>query len=297
MKINLKFGRTCLSNQNIRSSANQVFEYTLLAACFLGIFFAFALLPLPGGDDWQTFYGAARRVLTNVPLYGKKITFSYFFNPPWLALILSPLGLLPFRFGWSAINTLSILNVFLLSKRWELSAVKMIAVLLSPPILYTLLHGNLDVFILGAVLLPTEYWVIAAITKPQTAIALSIGAINSSWRKTACITIGVILLSFVLLGNWIPAYLSQPMNLIDAGHNVFRGLWPYQVFIGLGLAYYGRHLQDEKFLLAASPFFSPYAATSSMLGPLFLLMSKLNNWQAVFSVVMYWIISIMMRFY
>lgn len=263
---------------------------------FLLLITAFAVFPLPGGDDWQTFYGAGQRVLHGEPLYGSKITFSYFYNPPWLALLFAPLAALPFRLGWGILTAFSILSITLLCRRWKMGTVKMIAVLLSPPMFYTILHGNIDAFLIGAVLLPREFWVIAAITKPQTTIALVAGALRANWVKTILITGGVFLLSLILFGNWPAVYLAQPIELLNTSHNVFRNLWPYNILPGLVLVFIGWKQQDEKFLIGASPFFSPYAATSTLLGPLMLLISKLKGWQALAVVAMYWAGSVLIQY-
>lgn len=169
-----------------------------------------------------------------------------------------------------------------------MSATKLAVLLFSPPMLYIFLHGNIDALILGMVLLPREYWLVAALTKPQTAIALMLGVLRANLLKALLITGSVILLSFILFGNWIIPYFSQPIELLDGGHNVFRGLWPYQAAVGIVLAFIGWKRNDEKFLIGASPFFSPYAATSSMLGPLMLLVSKMKDWQAVLFILLYW---------
>ncbi len=190
---------------------------------------------------------------------------------------------------------ISIFNIFLLCKRWNIGVIKLIAILFSPPMLYTLLHGNVDAFVLGAVLLPREFWLIAAVTKPQTTIALSIGAFYSNRWKMVIITTSVILLSLIIFGNWLIPFLSQPVTIINAGHNVFRGLWPFQIIVGAVLAFMGWKRQDEKYWIGASPFFSPYAATSTMLGPLMFVMSKLKEWQAVGLVVLYWTMAILFR--
>ncbi|NMB88262.1 MAG: DUF2029 domain-containing protein [Chloroflexi bacterium] len=276
------------------SSRPGLLGYALFGVALFLLVLAFALLPLPGGDDWETFYGAARRVLDGVPLYGTRITFSYFYNMPWLAVLFAPLALLPFRWGWAFLSTASILIVFLLCKRWNLGAVKLVAILCSPPMLYTLLHGNIDALVLGAVLLPREFWLLAAMTKPQTAVALALGVLRANWWRTGLLTAGVLLLSLAWFGNWLPAYLAQPVDLIDKGHNVFRYLFPYQVIPGLLLAWIGWKRQDEKFWIGASPFFSPYAATSTLLGPLMLLLSQLKDWQAVAVVALYWVVSVVL---
>ncbi len=141
--------------------------------------------------------------------------------------------------------------------------------------------------ILGVILLPREFWLIGALTKPQTAIALALGAIKSKWWKTILITLGVIGISFLVVGNWVPAFLSQPFDAYG-GHNVWFGLWPYQVVIGVVLTLVGLERNDERFWVGASPFFAPYAATSTLLGPWMLLVTKIKDWQAIAALLAWW---------
>jgi len=266
----------------------------VLIVAVAGIFLviAFALVPLPRADDWETFYGAAQRVLDGTPLYGTKITFSHYYNPPWLAVLFAPLALLSPKWSVSVISVVSLFLVLLLCWHWKLGILKVISILLSPPIFYLLLHGNVDAIILGGVLLPRECWLLVAMTKPQTAIALGLGVLQGDWKKTALITGSVLFLSFLFFGNWPAAILSQPKDMVYGGHNLFLHTWPYNIIIGVILAYLGWKKKDEKYLVGASPFFSPYAATSSLIGPLMLVIALVKDWQAVLIVTAYWIWSI-----
>jgi hypothetical protein len=291
--LSLKLSLIEIYNKAINYHSGMIWRFFLFGLSLCLLIVAFALAPLPGGDDWETFRGAAQRIIDGTPLYGTKITFSHYYNAPWLAVLFTPLSLLPFRWGWSVLSVVSILNVFLLCKRWKMGRVKLIVILLSPPMMYMFLHGNIDAFVLGGVLLPKEFWPIVAVTKPQTTIALILGALNSKLRVTIFITVFIFIVSFAFFGNWPMAIAAQPVEMIDAGHNLFRGIWPFQVVFGLALAFFGWKYHDEKYLVGSSPFFSPYAATSTMLGPLMLLVSKVKNWQAVLIVCSYWIISIL----
>ena len=68
---------------------------------------AFSLAPLPGGDDWEKFSAASRRAWVGEPLYGEEVSTRYY-NPPWLAVALSPLSLLPHRLGWALLSVASL---------------------------------------------------------------------------------------------------------------------------------------------------------------------------------------------
>ena len=260
----------------------------VLAFALVALVLAFAWLPIAEGDDWETFYGAARRILLGAPLYGQEVTHSFYSNPPWLAVLVLPLSLLPFRWGWSVLSVISLIMATLAVRRFQSGLFKLALVLLSPPMIYTLLHGQIDALVLGGVLLPPAWWILVAMTKPQVAIGLIFGIRRSHWLRTAIVTGVVLLISMIWFGNWLADLARQPAPFIAATHNVWFGLWPFQVPVGVALILLGMQHQDERYLLAASPFFAPYAALSSLLGPWIAACSGLKAWQAGLVFAAWW---------
>ena len=236
-------------------------EILILVGVFILLVFSFSMANLPGGDDWLTFYGATQRVLHNQQLYGTKINSFYLMYMPWDVLVVLPLGLLPFRVGWAVLSALSIVIIFLIMRRWKTSPFKLILVLLSPPTFYILLHGTVDAFVLSFMFLPYEFWLLGALSKPQNTIALGLNVLRSNLVKTAIITGAVILLTFIILGNWVPAYLSQHTDFWANENNVMRSFFPYSILVGLVMIYYGWKRNDVSFLVGASPMLAPYGAT------------------------------------
>jgi hypothetical protein len=249
---------------------------------------AFYLSPLEVGDDWETFYGAAGRILTGSPLYGEKVTHAYYSNPPWVAAILAPLGLLSPRWGWSLLSAATVLIVAALARRYLKGWMGLVLVLLSPPFLYTLLHGQIDALVLGGVLLPTALWPLVGLTKPQVAFTLILGVKRRRWLAALLGTAGVIAVSLLLFGNWPRDLIQQPMPYMQYTHNLWLGLWPFQVPVGIALCLLALERKDERYLIAASPFLWPYAATSSMLGPWLAAVSGLRWWQALVVLAVWW---------
>lgn len=269
---------------------SQRFNKELFIVLFiLGILITvFALLPLPGGDDWETFRGASRRILDGSPLYGEKVTHAYYSNPPWVALLLIPLSLFPFQWGWAILAILSFFVIILVCRRWRLDILKTTLVLISPAMFYLMLHGEIDAFTLAGVLLPQETWFLVAASKPQVAVGLILGVRKERLVKAFGITILVLVLSFLFFGLWPLDVIQQPTPFVDAGHNLWAGLWPFQFPAGLAILLLGVKRQDERFLIAASPFLSPYAATSSLLGPWIALASYLNRWETLLVFLAWW---------
>ena len=263
-------------------------EIALYAAIFLTIAAAFALIPMPGGDDWETFYGAAKRILSSEPLYGAPVTHAYYSNPPWLALAFAPISLLPFRWGLGLLAAGTLFTSLLLIRRYAPGGIKLALFLLSPPSIYILIHGQIDILMLAGVLLAREWWPLLALTKPQVALGLLAGVPRAKWTRAGVIVGSAILGTMLLFGPWPLELLSQPTPFRWEGHNLWLGLWPFQAPLGVALLLLGIERKDERFLFSASPFFLPYAAVSSLIGPWLAALSWLKGWQAGLIFLSWW---------
>ncbi len=272
-------------------------DYPWRKAAIIGLtvvilFTAFMLSPWDGFDDWYTFHGAARRAVDpGTALYGTP-TFRdyYYYNPPWLALLLVLTAPFPAQVGWAVISLGTLTIALLLLHRWDPvpGLIKPILVMLSPPMLYILLHGQIDVLIIGAVLLPAEWWALAALTKPQAALGLAVLIPPRLWLRAAVITGAVVTLSLLLYGFWPTRMLDQPRPFVDQGHNLWLNLWPNQIPAGIMLVALGYTRRDERLVIAGSPLLSPYAPMSSMIGPWIAALTFLNDWQATLVYASWW---------
>lgn len=259
---------------------------------FVILLIAFTVTPLPGGDDWESFINAARRAAEGQPLYGV-LDPHYYSNPPWFALALFPVAWLPLRISFGLMMAVSIIVALRLLRRWspdDMGWVKSTLVLLSPPMLYLLLHGQVDLLILGGLLLPTQFWGLGALTKPQVTIGLLLGIERTPKHIMQAVLIvgGAVLVSFLLFGNWVSEMLGYTHQIEHWGQNYWRDLFPFQVPLGVYFLLQGIRQRDERLLVAGSPFVSPYAATSSFIGPWIVALSYLNNWQAVALFASWW---------
>ena len=259
----------------------------LILICLIlltGIYFS----PILTGDDWETFHGAARRILAGEPLYGEKVTFAYYSNPPWLALTLLPLSLLPLRWGWAALCVLSMLAVLVVSRRWNLSLLKTALALASPSMTYILLHGQIDSLIIAGIWFSYEWWPLFAFGKPQVAIGLLFGIPRRYWIRSAVVILIAFAVTIGFFGNWPMEVLRQPRPFEMEAHNLWGGLFPFQVPVGVALILLGISRSDEKFLIAGSPFLAPYAATSSLIGPWLAASAFLKDWQVLLVWLSWW---------
>ncbi|KAB2858742.1 MAG: DUF2029 domain-containing protein, partial [Anaerolineae bacterium] len=223
--------------------------YKHLLTCVV-LMFVFGLAPLPGGDDWLTICHAARRLVVGDPLYGIQDP-HYYANPPHVAALLVPLTWLPFHLSYALLLALTLTLASVLVERWceEDILLKLLLTIFSPPMFYILLHGQIDVLVLAGVLLPPSWWGLVVLTKPQSVLGLALGIPRRHWLKASLIVGGVLLLSLLLLGNWITAWLGYGSTLADYPHNLWRGLWPFQVPLGLFFLLQGVRYTDEKLLI------------------------------------------------
>ncbi|MFN8379397.1 MAG: hypothetical protein U0452_12075 [Anaerolineae bacterium] len=263
----------------IKTTDRRIIPVLIAAVLMILVFW---ISPWEDADDWETYYYAARRlVAVDVPLYGTLITDNYYSNPPWLAASLVPVTLLPPKFGWALLSAGTLAVALLILRKWVSSPdlVRIISVLASPPMMYILLHGQIDVIVIGAVLLPAWVWPVAAITKPQVAIGLLFGIPRRQWLRAGIFVGLLFVISFLIWGLWPLELLRQPTPFVGAGHNLWAGLWPFQVPLGVLFLVLGISRKDERFLIAGSPFLSPYAALSTMIGPWIVAVSFLKTWQ------------------
>lgn len=267
---------------------NRLKTGSVLALTGLLLTAAFALSPLPAPDDWIIFYETGQRIWAGAPLYGTPTHFNYYTYAPWLAVLIAPLSLLPLRWGWAALTVINLALTLVIARRWQMGLAKVALALLSPAMMYIVLHGQVDALVLAGVLLPREWWWLAGVTKPQVTFGLIFGVGRQRIVRALALTALVLGISFVWLGNWPAQLLRQPSPFIYAAHNLWLGLWPFQAPAGVALILLGIKRGDERLLVAASPFLSHYAATSSLLGPWLTLASFLNDWEAALVWATWW---------
>lgn len=264
-----------------------IFVFTLISLIFLSC--AFYYSPIMTGDDWQTFYDTLGRVIIGENLFIESTSFAYYSNPPWLALLLLPLRIVPYRWGWSILSALSLVSVVVISYKLKIGKIKFIALVLSPPFIYTVLHGQVDAIIMLGVLLPPKWWGVVALTKPQTVGGLIIQSLRrENIFKGFIILFIFLVITILLFGIWPLDLINQPKPFVSDHHNIWYGLWPFQVVVGIVLLLHS--ISTKKFLyqLAASPFMMPYATIGNLYGLWLSMCILLPEWHTVVVVITWW---------
>ena len=266
-----------LSSPNPATAIN----IAIITATLILLVAGFYLSPVQTGDDWSVFYGAAHRVLAGESPFSRLVTFAYFSNPPWVAVALVPFAAVPYRLGWAVLSALSMSALVLVAHRWKFGLFKTILSLVSPPMIYILIHCQIDMLILACLCLPSYLWPLAALAKPQAAFGMLFGVPRRHWLIAAGVTLAVIGVSFLVFGNWPLELIHQPKIMLAGRQNLWIGLWPFQIPAGVALILLGISRKDERILVAGSPCLSPYSTITSTVGPWLALNCALNNWQVL----------------
>jgi len=270
------------------------FRIVIIVLVTLAMVLLFYFAPLPfNGVDWLGYHRTAQALSRGEPFYGIPFgTNHIYYNPPWLIVSLLPIGLLPFRLGYAVFCVVNLWLILLVIMRVKLSAGQIIFLLMSPPVIYVLIYGQLDIFVVGVcMLLPPEWRLFYGLAKPHAALGLALGALRTSWKRAIIIALSGFLVSLVLFGNWPLIVLQSPKPFLAGAHNFWRGFWPGQLLFGALLVALAWDRRDERFFLAASPFLSPYAGTYSFVGPALGLAMSLKTWQLVLILIVWWFVT------
>ena len=227
----------------------------LLATVSLLTLVLFALLPI--GVDWRMSYIPAWQELARPYHAGD------FAGVPLLLLFL-PHATLPAGLG-AGVNLLLHIGVLLFVVRKLRGGWLALAFVLINPLFFDLMRtNNADWVPLLALLLPQEWGMVALVAKPQ-----SIGGMALIWLKTSNARVRLLLplalllvLSFVLWGNWLPLMLERGAIVQDMGWNAA----PFPLLVPAGLWLLWRAWQTDNALLAglATPLLMPYIAFYSL---------------------------------
>lgn len=239
-------------NTLIRVSKMLVVNLTAVLLLFIG--FKVMLFGVIGWHDglildWYTVYYPAIQTSDPFTVWG-------YFNPPWLAWMLSPLGLL----SPADSHVLWIVLILLLTVRcvYELGGGSLAVVLtiISPGFLVTIMQGQVDIFVLLGLL--TSSWLLILI-KPQVAgLAIAYDVIAErriDWPAVAFTAVcGLVWLLFMARPERAGLYTQVSITP-----------WPWGIPFGLMLFRLSLRRRDKWLAALATFLFTPYLSGSSLL--------------------------------
>lgn len=217
---------------------------------------------LPQSSDWSAVYRPATLAL----LAGKSpYTVDNYVAPPWVLVPLVPLAVLPQRLGQLAIFWLSIAGFAYLARRNSARLLSVAALIVSYPVVYGLIYGQIDWLMMLGLVLPPWLGLPLLMAKPQIGIGVALFLGYEAWTSggirnlvsvflpLACL----VLVSYVIFG---PEFITKSRLVLSPTNT---SLWPRSIPIGLVILVASIR-QEKKFLsLAASPFLSPYMPVHS----------------------------------
>lgn len=194
-----------------------------------------------------------------------------FFNPPWALWLLAPFALLPPPFDHGVLMFVSAISIAFVAKKLGAKPWTMLLIFLSPPVLDSLLCGQLEWLVLLGVMLPLPVGLPLMLIKPQVGIVVAAWRIWMAYRRYVRnssggvglkltdfgLTIGVLIVSFVRHGFW-------PIHMLDVASQTFA--WPYLLPLGGALVYKAWSDKSRKAALMAAPCLSPHAWPYSFSG-------------------------------
>lgn len=218
---------------------------------------------MPEAIDWaRTYQPATLELLAGRSPY----TVRSFFNPPWVLIPLIPMAVLPTKAGSSVLFIVSLAAIASLVRSVKAPLASFIALLLSFPLAFLLLFGQIDWMILLGLILPAQAGLFFVLAKPQIGLGITVFWLVEAWREGGLLQVArlfapVIIafaLSLLIYGPWP---LNTNPGILAAKYNF--SLWPWSIPFGLGLLAAGLLQRSKNKAILAGPLLSPYVAPHS----------------------------------
>jgi len=218
---------------------------------------------LPELIDWTRSYRPATLLLASghSPYEIKSFT-----NPPWVLIPLIPIALLPSRIGGGVLFVVSLCALVFAAIRMGATPLSLIAFIVSFPVFFMLLFGQIDWLVLIGILMPPPVGLFFVLAKPQAGIAIAVfwlvealrkGGLRQALAEFAPVTLAFGL-SIAVFGFW---FLDTPPGMVTAKYNF--SVWPLSIPIGMVFLVSALRGRKKELSILASPFLSPYVAPHS----------------------------------
>jgi hypothetical protein len=231
---------------------------TLAAAALLALaVFAVWLARLVPNADWSgTYEGVGRGLLHGQSPYDQPL----FVNPPWAALLILPFAVLPSDWGRGLLLVASLASLTYTAWRLHAPRLAVIALLLSPTAIGSLLAANLDAFVILGLFLPPAGGLLLLMIKPQIGLGPAIYHLIDTWRhgrlpgilRAFSPIVVAYIISALLFPAWMDRMLHKPANVWN------RSLFPYGIPVGVLLLWLSVRTRNALWALASTPFLAPY---------------------------------------
>lgn len=279
------------NKQSVTLNDHPLWLKIIIGLCLvIVISLGFYFLPYEYGYDFSLLLSGPQRLLQGESPYIRSVI--DYLSPPWITVSMLPFALLPFKVSLAILNTLTLLSGLLLAHRYKLGFFRTFLLLMSPPLIFALWLGQIDLLVLLTLFLPMELWFLGALGKPQVAFGMGFAVLRKPhlWLKTIMFGLGILAITVLLYGWWPGDILAQASeaDLSNQGHNFFAGFWPFQLIAGLGILSVAWERDDERLYIASSPFLFSYAASYSFFPTLLAAFSMMKRWQCAIIWATWW---------
>lgn len=222
---------------------------------------------LPAAVDWSLFFRpAALELLRGASPYNVV----GFPSPPWLLPPILPLALLPEAVGRALFFLLNLSAFAFTAHYLGAKPLTMFFFLLSPPVLHSLLNGNVDGLVVLGFVLPPPIGLFFLSIKPQIGAGVAFFWLVEAWRtggvkqvvRTFAPITAAWLAAFAIFGVWITRWEQE----IDLWWNA--SAWPLSIPVGLALLVTAVRTRRIQFAMPAGACLSPYVLLHAWVGAL-----------------------------
>lgn len=256
----------------LQLSAARIFKLAVrdtviaVALGFVGLLFYRYLRP---EDLANMFLPAARAMLAGQDPYA---TFG-FYGPPWALAPALLVAWLPDQAAGAVFAVLSLVALGVFFKVRQVKPMRAAPILMSLPVVASLMYGNLEPFVLLSLIAPRPLGMILLTMKPQLGAVLALYWLLDEFRAGGLRAVGRLLwplalltgLSFLAYGFWPAVWFDAAMGCDAWGWNVWAWApwasahpWAHAFFLGIPVTIYALWREDQDLALGAGPLVSPY---------------------------------------
>jgi hypothetical protein len=236
-----------------QSALGRYLVFGMLGACAAAAVWLASYVP---AADWHMYYGAARAVFQGRSPYEQPI----FVNPPWTVLLLAPFAAFPPNVGRGLVLVSTVAIWLYAAWRMRAPRLAVIAMMISPTAIGSLLAANIDAFVVLGVFLPATWGLLVLMIKPQIGLGPAVYDLVDTWRTRGitgvALTFAPVVTAYaasaVLFPEWLDRFVHAPGIVWN------RSLFPYGIPVGLFLLWLSWRRRNVMFALASTPFLTPY---------------------------------------
>jgi hypothetical protein len=236
--------------------------YALAIGFLIGLAWALYTYNMPV-DLHDYFLPAARHVLAG----GNPYDLKGFYGPPWALLPALLVAWLPDKAAYAAHGVISILALIAFLSVQKSRPWASLGALISVPVITAVLCGNLEPFVILALVVPRPLGMLLLAMKPHIGIVLALYWVLDEWRSEGLAGVARLLwpvlaafgASVLLYGFWPVTWLGAALEYRGWNWNVW-GMqpWAHVFIVGIPAVFISLWKEREDMALSAGPLLSPY---------------------------------------